>query len=312
MPALLENTRAWATQAPADDFWPIAIGLAVISLVCFVAGFTYLYRKRIIQDTPTSKIRSAAQGYVELIGEGQLPDGEIITAPLSGKTCLWYSYEIQEKRRSGKNTRWVTVEDDISESMFLIQDDTGQALIDPEDAKVTTRHSDTWYGSSRYPENGIPSSKFSLGIGRYKYIERRIHPEEPLYTIGLFTTTGGSNIKLDINQDVRELISEWKKDSEKLREQFDTDQDGEFDLLEWEKVREAALKQVLADHNEIRSIPSVNILGKTCDRRRPFLISAYPQSETIKKYTLYTSLGFTTFFISGLISTWLISMRLVV
>ena len=191
MPALLENIRTWANQAPADDFWPVALGLAVITLMCFIAGFIYLYRKRIIQDTPTSKIRSAAQGYVELIGEGRLAEGEIIEAPLTGKTCLWYSYQIQEKRHTGKHSKWVTIEKGVSDSMFLILDETGEAVIDPDGAKVTARHSDTWYGSNRHPGKGVPVGKPILGIGRYRYIENRLHAAEPLYAIGLFNTTGG-------------------------------------------------------------------------------------------------------------------------
>ena len=311
MPALLENIRAWAIHATADDFWPVAIGFAVITLVCFIAGFTFLYRKRIIQDTPTSRIRSAAQGYVELVGEGRVPEGESITAPLTGTTCLWYEYKIEKRVYRRKRFEWDTIEDGISDSMFLLQDETDEVLIDPDGAKVTARHSNTWYGTSRYPEKGTPTiRKFKLVIGTYRYSEKRLHPGEPLYAIGLFNTTGGSNVNLDINQDVRILISEWKKNSEKLLEQFDTNHDGEFDLKEWGKVREAALKEVMATHNEIRSFPPVNILGKTCDRRRPFLLSAYPQSETIKKYTLYTGLCFSAFFFAGLVSTWLISIRL--
>ena len=59
-----------------------------------------------MEDTPTSKIRSAAQGYVELSGHGELMEGPKIIAPLTSKYCTWYSYKVEERRRSGKNSQW--------------------------------------------------------------------------------------------------------------------------------------------------------------------------------------------------------------
>ena len=46
-------------------------------------GFTGLHRYRLIEDVPTAKVRSAHQGYVELIGRAVMMDGEPIVAPLS-------------------------------------------------------------------------------------------------------------------------------------------------------------------------------------------------------------------------------------
>ena len=75
--------KHWAKSGPADDFWLWAIGLLIAAIVGFLISFITLHRKRIIEDTPTSKIRSAAQGYVELIGYGQLMEGQPIVAPLT-------------------------------------------------------------------------------------------------------------------------------------------------------------------------------------------------------------------------------------
>ncbi len=36
-------------------------------------------------------------------------DGPPILSPLTGRACVWYEYAIQERRRRGRNTRWVTV-----------------------------------------------------------------------------------------------------------------------------------------------------------------------------------------------------------
>ena len=51
---------------------------------------------RLVEDTPTAKIRSAPQGYVELEGVGKLMDGPPIIAKLSGLPCVWFRYKIEE------------------------------------------------------------------------------------------------------------------------------------------------------------------------------------------------------------------------
>ncbi len=55
---------------------------------------------RIIEDIPTSRIASAPQGYVELLGQAcELADMSLVTG-LSGTPCLWYRWQIA--RRGGE------------------------------------------------------------------------------------------------------------------------------------------------------------------------------------------------------------------
>ena len=85
----------WVHNAPPDDFWLLAVILAIVCLVSTARGFMFLVRKRTIQDIPTSRIRSAAQGYVELEGVCELMDGPPILSPLTGSQCAWYQYSVQ-------------------------------------------------------------------------------------------------------------------------------------------------------------------------------------------------------------------------
>ena len=116
--SLLDLATHWVKQSPSDDFWTFAIILVLLTIGGFIGAFYFVLRKRIIEDTPTSAIRSAAQGYVELSGHGKLMEGSVISGPLTGTTCTWYSYTIEEYRSSGKNSHWVTVEKEISDSLF--------------------------------------------------------------------------------------------------------------------------------------------------------------------------------------------------
>lgn len=303
----------WVLTEDASDFWIMVLILVCVAIASFIKAYSSLLRKRIIQDTPTSRIRSAAQGYIELIGQGLLFPGDTVVAPLTKTICTWYSYSIEQKRGSGKNSRWDVIEQGESDTLFLLKDDTGQVTVDPEGAVVTPAVSLVWYGHSKYPPPGSApdkSSWYSMGIGGYRYTEKRMHPGDDLYAIGLFATVGNSAAGFTVNEDVKELLAEWKKDSEILLSKYDMNRDGQIDVSEWQKVREDALIEVKAKHSEQKNIPPVNLISQTRDERRPYLLSAVPQFDLVKKYAFYAGASIIVFFITGALVTFLINTRL--
>jgi len=302
----------WAQHSPTDDFWITAGVLVATTVGGFVGSFWFYLRKRVIEDTPTSLIRSAAQGYIELNGTGKLMDGPPILAPLTGSVCTWFSYQIEERRRSGKRTNWVTVEQGTSDELFLLEDETGICVIDPEGASVTPSARDIWYGATRQPTTG-PSPRrggFTFGIGSYRYCEHRMNPGDPLYALGLFKTVGGAGGAFNVDADVRELLRAWKRDSERLLREYDANKDGEVDMEEWQKVREAAYKTIMEQHADRKTAMPSNIMARTGDVRRPYILSALPQASLERRYALYTSGLIVLFFLAGSAATWLIGMRL--
>ena len=92
--------------------------------------------------------------------------------------------------------------------------------------------------------------------------------------------------------------------------QYDKDKDGKIDVDEWDAMREAALKEVLARHQELKSAPPVNMMTKTCDSRRPYILSALPQNSLVKRFHFYSIALIILFFTSGVAATWLISQRI--
>ncbi len=229
----------------------------------FSGVFDALKKGRLIEDTPTSKIRSAAQGYVELEGQSRpFVKNNATIAPLSRKPCVWYSYSIEKI-----NSDLTTIEHGTSDSLFLITDDTGECIIDPEGARVKTVHSDTWYN------------------GAYRYKEERLHANEDLYATGLFKATGSSDdLQSELNDEVKGLLKLWKRNSKAMLARFDENKDGQIDVHEWEKVREAALQQALAKQKNRAMSKPVNLLSDTHDKQRPFMLSAVPQPKLIKSY----------------------------
>jgi len=113
-----------ALQLPGIKFWGILIAASGVSVASFYYAFRCFVRMRIIEDTPTAKIRSAHQGYLELSGTAQSMAGEPLLAPLSGTPCCWYRFKIE--KRGDKN--WRTVESDTCDSLFQLQDSTGLCL----------------------------------------------------------------------------------------------------------------------------------------------------------------------------------------
>ena len=76
-------------------------------LYLFFAGFQLLARKRLLLTTPTSKIRSAALGLVEVTGAAAGP--YTISAPITGKPCFLYHTTAWQqrdgKKRNGRKLR---------------------------------------------------------------------------------------------------------------------------------------------------------------------------------------------------------------
>ena len=250
-------------------------------------------------------------------------DGQPIISPLSGTTCTWYEFKVEEKKQSGKRTEWKTIRKGISDELFLIKDETGQCIIDPEGAHVTVSSKSVWFGNEVTPMRG-PSLRrqekrkmFSVltttlggGFSRYRYTEKLLHPGESLYAIGLYKTVGGSGGHYDVNEDVRELIREWKTDTEAMMKKFDLNKDGEIDLDEWQKVRDEAYKHVMEKHKEDKTLPAVHLMNRTNDARRPYILSALAQDDLTRTLHIYSMLAISAFLICGSIATWMISLRL--
>jgi hypothetical protein len=89
-----------------------------------------------VADTPTSRIASAPQGYIEIAGRGQQLLGEPLLSPVSGLPCLWYRYRIE--RRNGD--QWERIASGVSHDIFGVNDGSGQLLVDPEGAEILTSH----------------------------------------------------------------------------------------------------------------------------------------------------------------------------
>lgn len=267
-------------QAEPGKFW-IATALAALGgAALFVFGFMQLKRARLLEDTPTSRVRSAAQGYVELHGHARLLPGPEVKSPLSHERCCWWQYKIEQRRTehlSGKRrTEWVTIENGTSDELFLLDDGTGECVIDPVGATVVPSLSRSWRGSSSRPR-GFPKQSSWFAFGEYRYTEQLLSYGAWLYALGQFQTQNAIRAD-DESRDVSELLAEWKRDRSALLHRFDANRDGQIDLQEWDVARRAAIEQIRAQHVEHAVQPDLNVLSRPPDRR-PFILSTKTERE---------------------------------
>ena len=310
----LSQWKTWVIAAPPQDFW---IWCAVLGIAAALTGygiFHFIRRARLIEDTPTAKIRSAAQGYLELIGKGKYLGDKPLLAPLTGTPCTWYSYKIERKVHSGKHTRWSTVESEISFLPFLLVDDTGQCLINPAGAEVIPTVNLVWYGHSRRPASGPARNTggfFQISSGGYRYTEKRLHADEFLYALGDFVTLGRQQGERHLDRAVSATLKAWKQNPQALLQQFDADNNGEIDLQEWERVRAAARNKVLHDRLHNATTPVVHTLGKPRDGR-PFILSVESQRSMSRKFRFKAAASLTGFVLTGPLAVWMALVRLTV
>lgn len=269
-------------------WWLVLAAPAAVAVIAAYGAFRALARARLVEDLPTSRVRSAALGYVELTGMAELLPGPPILAPLSGRRCVWYRYHVEELRRGagGRRTGWETVEQGVSDGLFRLEDGTGSCVVDPDHAEVFPAQRDRWRGVTRRPGAPPPRRRWAWApAGPYRYREEIIRPGDPLHAVGELRTVGGVAEPVPAHQDVRGLLADWKRDPARMRT-FDADGDGQVDGQEWEAARRAAERAVTRARSERAAEPGVALLARPTDRRRPFILSAVRQAGLARRYRL--------------------------
>ena len=118
-----------------SDYLVLFCVMFAFSVILAFISYHAFRRFRFIDGTATSKIRSAAQGLVELKGIGEWMQNDVILSPFSKQRCVWYHCTIEKRRRrQGKQDSWTKISDQRSEHLFRLVDDTGECIIDPDDA----------------------------------------------------------------------------------------------------------------------------------------------------------------------------------
>jgi hypothetical protein len=252
-----------ALQLRTRSAWLACLGL--MALVSTFAWLSALYRLRALRNTPTSTIAAAAQGQVELAGRGQ-PFGEPpLLSPLRARTCLWYRFRVDEQR----DDEWHTLDRGESSTSFVLQDRTGECVVQPESAEIFTRHRERWIEQGR------------------RYTEWLLIREDRVRVVGHFRTLGAGTEAFDTKTELGALLAEWKRDMPRLLARYDRDRDGVLGVGEWEGVRRDAMAEVLRLRHAVQRQPETHIVNRPADGQL-FLISNLPQQDLQRRYLLWS------------------------
>jgi hypothetical protein len=168
----------------------LAAGLLLLSLR---AG----RRKRLIDDTPTSKTTGVFIGLTEVKGTTEVASP--LVSYLAASRCVQYAWSVEEhwrrtvtytdskgRTRTRTESGWTTVASGGEMIPFYLKDDEGVILVQPHGAEIEAKpvFSETcgrahplYYGKG--PAGGIMNS-----TGRRRFTEKAIPLHTPLYIIG--------------------------------------------------------------------------------------------------------------------------------
>ncbi len=242
---------------------PGTIAALVILLTTGLLGWVRAIRHaRLIADTPTARIASAAQGYTELQGRGQPLDGTPLLSPVNALPVLWYRLVTERKQSDGK---WKVVSTDTSDASFLLDDGSGQCVSDPDGAEMLVRRCD----------------EFRRDDLRYR--QWALIRNDRLYVLGDFATLGSVDADFDVAAQVRDLLAQWKANHPQLLARFDLDGDGQIDLREWELARAQAKREVRRLQAEVLAAPELHVVRRPANGRL-FLISDRDPEQIGRNY----------------------------
>jgi hypothetical protein len=285
----------------------LAAGSAVVAVLALWRFFVRLARDRVVEDTPTVRIRSAAQGYVRVTGRA-LPAGPApTTAPLSARPCVWWDYVIAEHETDSRNNRhWREVERATSVELFVLEDDDGaRCLVGPVTAEVTPTVKNVWYGSLPRPTGLPPASSPLLDSGDWRYTERLLGVGERLCVMGELRSHSEVG---DVNAATARKLQEWKQDQPTLLARFDADHDGRLDAAEWEAARRAAAAEAQAQTLG-SGIERVSIISEPRNGE-PFLIAPMNPVELGDRERVYAALYFGLGLIGVCVCAWALTHTL--
>jgi len=248
-----------------------ALFLGLAAAVGALAGASTWLRARTMADVATSRIGSAAQGYVQVRGRASVAPDELIRSPISGVPCIWFRYRVYSK--DGERGEWQQIDSGSSHTTFEIADGSGSCRIDPDDAEVVA-----------------PEQRVSYRDGD-KVIEELLFGGNPIHVLGEFSTIGGATAVLSLSEDVSALLSRWKQDPAELKRRFDLDGNGEIDGAEWELARRLATRTVERQHREIRALGELHLMRAPRDGR-VYLISTLPPQRLRRRFLAWSALHF--------------------
>jgi hypothetical protein len=184
----------------------------VVGIFLFIRGFGLLKRRRLILDTPFSKIRSASIGMVEVSGQAIGP--YTMNAPITAHPCYFYRTLVWELKKEGKNSQWVKVAGECMHLPFFVDDNTGRVMIDPRGADLDLHRDfqqefcDSFFSTKQAAPPEVVAFLARHGVAtrnRIKVEEFCIKPKNALFVLGTLGENPGVEVTARPMQEIEQL-----------------------------------------------------------------------------------------------------------
>lgn len=257
-------------------------------------GLKKLFQLREIENTPTSKIRSAAVGKIELSGLARMR--KPMKSPITNLDCCWWMCRVQELRQNGKTSRWATIKTIGSMDIFFLEDPTGKVMVNPMGAEVSVLNSTFELNATNRTRLAPVLDSWGVGNSNWFGLNRRMRVLEeclpecaPVYILGEIAPV--KDHLADRETRFRDRVRRLKDDPEAMKT-GDVNNDGQIDAQEWDtllhQLETDFLKEELARQAEA---PKDEMLLVRAPQTGSYIISTGTQSDVTRRFQWTTPLS---------------------
>jgi|GEM_PF-1464870 len=230
-------TRSGDFQNPL--VWQTVTGISLLAAGIFLFPYSLLvlHYKRMVENTPTSRVRSMAMGIVEL--EGRARQYYDLKTSHSQTNCIYYRCRYYRLQKTGKRQQWRLMRETGSGLLpFYLEDATGRVLVQPRGARILV-------SKARQEFNGAESVWLPahLRTTQTRIYEDLIAEGAKIYILG---SARPERVGASVTERLVDRLRVLKSDPERMKS-YDENGDGRIDVAEWEAARTDLEQQVYAD-----------------------------------------------------------------
>jgi len=167
----------------------------------FRNGFLAYNERRMVANTPRSKIRSIAMGRVEVSGTVEQKGNKTVRDEFCGFDSVFFHIMIEELRYTIRGRYWVPVKRFCNYEDFFVRDDTGRVLVKPDGITAMVKNEREYSGNPFKPlpddikkyvkDRGV--NPYWFGIHKFIKVEASyIKPGNQVYVLGTASPAGGN------------------------------------------------------------------------------------------------------------------------
>ena len=110
------------------------LAVLAVGILLLIYALFFSREKQVMEDTPTSKVRSVAMGFAEL--KGTAKPSIMLVSPYSNLPCIYYKYKVEVVEENGRRRSRRTIKEGESGAAFYLEDETGKILVYPKRAEI--------------------------------------------------------------------------------------------------------------------------------------------------------------------------------